>query len=347
MAPAPGSAVSEPASRRKFLIELRRRGWVVVLSVLVVVAAAWAVGKATTPSSSAEAVLVVHAAVPLAEQPNASTQLAATYAVLIPLDSQIQEHVERALPNLEDESYTVANDPNTAVLRLNFSARTGGQAIAGARVLAHAISGGSPVSGNIDPKTVAVASLPTSASGSGTSSTYLAVAAILGVVLGLVLLGFWRPRDVRIDTLRELRRQLECPCLEVDLNTTTGLRPLFDALADISNRRTVAVPAGEKYTSGAESLARVLNSAFGEGRVKVTAVPGSDEAGEVTAAAADTTIFVVSPGVRAVEVAAALDVLGRYDASPAYAILVVDGTADTPPEALADRGGDFASQAAG
>jgi hypothetical protein len=345
MVPTPGTTVSELTSRRKSLIELRRRGWVVVLSVLVVVAAAWVVGKMTTPSSNAEAVLVVHAAVPLAEQPNASTQLAATYAALIPLDSRIQGHIERALPNLQDESFTVANDPNTAVLRLSFSARTGAQAISGARVLARSISGANPASENIDPKTVAVASLPTSASDSGASSAYLAIAAILGIVLGLVLLGFWRPRDVRLDTLGELRRQIECPCFEVDLKTSVGLRPLFDALADVSNRRIVVVPAKAKYASGAESLSRVLNNAFGKGRVKVTAVPGSDEAGEIAAAAADTTILVVSPGARVVDLATALDVLVRYDASPAYAILIVDGAAGAPPEAtVSDRGGEVASQ---
>lgn len=346
MVPTSGTTVSELTSRRKFLIELRRRGWVVVLSVLVVVAAAWVVGKATPPSSNAEAVLVVHAAVPLAEQPNASTQLAATYAALIPLDSRIQGHIERALPNLQDESFTVANDPNTAVLRLSFSARTRAQAISGARVLARSISGANPASENIDPKTVAVASLPTSASDSGASSTYLAVAAILGVVLGLVLLGFWRPRDARVDTLGELRRQIECPCFEVDLKTSVGLRPLFDAFADIiSNRRIVAVPAKAKYASGAESLSRVLNNAFGEGRVKVAAAPGSDEAGEIAAATADTTILVASPGARVVDLATALDILARYDASPAYAILIVDGAAGAPPEAtVSDQGGEVASQ---
>ncbi len=290
----------------------------------MVVAVAWGVGKALPPSSNAEAVLVVRAAGPLSEQPNSSTKLAATYATLIPLDSRVERVVERALAG-GSTSYTTSNDPNTAVLRLNFSADSKSEAIKGADIVAHAVSGPSPVSKNITRNTIAIASLPTSASGSGTSADLIAVAALLGLLLGFVLLAFWRPRDARVDTLAELRSQFECPCLELHLSTMSGLRPLFEALAGASGRITVVVPCRTRDSGVADSLSQLLNKAFGQGSVTRVDVPGSEEAGELAAANADITILVAGPGVRVAELRNADDILGRYGATPDYAVLALDG----------------------
>ena len=71
------------------MIETFRRGWVVVLAVVVAAAAAWAAGKALTHSYNAEAVLVVRVGGPAAAQPDASTKLASTYATLLPLDAAV------------------------------------------------------------------------------------------------------------------------------------------------------------------------------------------------------------------------------------------------------------------
>ncbi|HWI94675.1 MAG TPA: hypothetical protein VNS60_01275 [Solirubrobacterales bacterium] len=311
-------------SWRKFLTEARRRGWVVVLSLVLVVAVAWVVGKALPPSSNAEAVLVVRAAGPLSEQPNSSTKLAATYATLIPLDARIERTVERALPG-GSTSYTTSNDPNTAVLRVNFSADSKSEAIRGAAIVAHAVSGPRPVSQNITRNTIAIASLPSSASESGASADLIAVAALLGLLLGFVLLAFWRPRDARVDTLAELRGQFECPCLELHLSTMSGLRPLFEALAGASGRTTVVVPCRTRDGGVADSLSQLLNKAFGQGSVTRVDVPGSEEAGELAAANADITILVVGPGARVAALREAADILARYGAAPDYAVLALDG----------------------
>lgn len=313
------------SSRRKFLVEVRRRGWVVALSLLLVLAVAFGVSKLFTTTSRAEAVLVVRAAGPLAEQPNSSTKLAATYATLIPLDSGIQDAAERAFAGTSGWSFSASNDPNTALLRLTFSAKNADEAIRGARIVSHAVSGPEPASKNIESGTIAVVSLPTSAEGSRVETQLLAVAAVLGLLLGAVLLSYWRPRDGRVDTLSELRGLVDCPCFEISLATSEGLRPLFDVLADRRVRSTAVVPCRARDLGVAGSLSQVLTNAFGTDSSSPTAVPGSIEAGELVAAEADTTILVLTSGVRKIEVTEAMDVLDRYRAAPAYAIIVGDG----------------------
>lgn len=316
-----GGASSPSSPPRKFLIEVRRRGWLVVLSALLVVAVAWGVGQALTPSSSAEAVLVVQADGPLADQPDASAKLAATYATLIPLDSRIQAAVERKFGDRPGSSFEASNDPNTAVLRLNFSAEHSREAVNGARYLARALGGASPVSPSIAPDSIAIARLPQSASSSETPTQIIVVAAFLGILLGLVLVAFWRAHDARIDSLGELRQQLPCPCFEIDLGTMAGLHTLFDALVDRAPGTTAIVPSSSGQEATANSLWQSLNSTLEPGRLVRTAVPGSEHAGELEAAAADATILVVAPGARTVDVAEAVDILGRYQASPTFAVL--------------------------
>jgi capsular polysaccharide biosynthesis protein len=314
-----------PSSRRKILTEIRRRGWLVALATVLVMVVAWGVGKALPHEYSAEAVLVVRAGGPLSAQPDASTSLAATYATVIPLDTSIQTALERALPGHKNPNFTATNDPNTAVLRVGFEAPTSTESINGTRAVAQAISGPNPMSETIAPDSVAIARLPTSASRSATAGELVAVGAVLGLLLGLVLVAFWRSRDARIDDLRELRHYLKCPSFEVDTRTSAGLRPLFNALADATGDTTAVVPCSRRQERAADALCRILNNAFGAGHVTRTAVPGSEDAGELAAAATDTRILVITPGIRVAELEDAVEILGRFEASPSHAILAVAG----------------------
>jgi len=327
----PWSAAAQPPSRRKLAIEARRRGWVILLAVLLVALAGWAVGRSKAPSYEAEAVLLVHAAVPVAEQPNSSSQLAATYTALIPLDRKVETSVQTQLPEVEGKSYTVANDPNTAVLRVSFNAATSAGAIEGAGILSRLISGGDPITANIKPNTISIAALPTQADKSAASSELLVISIFLGLLLGFVLVGFWRPRDVRIDTLRDLRQQLPCPCFAIDLDSRSGLHPLFDVLAGMDVRTLAVVPCTTGDKDSAQALVRALTNAFGADRAIATGVPGSGEAGELAAATADATIVVVRTGGRAMELSRATDLLHRYGADPAYGVIAEGKGAQSPP----------------
>ncbi len=312
-------------SRRKLLVEVRRRGWLVVLSTLIVVGVAWGVGRTVTPSASATAVLVVRAGGPTAAQPDASTLLASTYSSLIPLDARIKRRVERELPGERSYSYSTSNDPNTAVIEVTFKAHTKSEAMSGADAVARAVSGPKPASKNISRNSVAIVRLPTSASKSTLSSELLAVALIVGLLLGFVLLGFWRPRDARIDVLRDMRLYFDGPCLEVRLATMAGVRPLCDLVAGADGHTiTAVVPCRTRDVRMAECLSEILREAPGGGSVIRTGVPGSDEAGELGAATAANRILVMRPGVRRAAMSEAIDVLDRYHAAPSYAVLVTD-----------------------
>jgi capsular polysaccharide biosynthesis protein len=317
--------MSRWVSRRKLLIEVRRRGWVVVLSTLIVVGVAWGVGRSVTPSASATAVLVVRAGGPTAAQPDASTKLAPTYSSLIPLDASIKRSVERELPSEGSYSYSTSLGPNTAVIEVAFKAHSKSEAMSGADAVARAVSGPKPVSKNIIPNSLAIVRLPTSASESALSSELLAVALIVGLLLGFVLLSFWRPRDARIDVLRDVRLYFDGPCLEVRLATMAGVRPLYDLVAGTdSHTITAVVPCRARDVKMADCLSEILREAPGGGSVIRTGVPGSDEAGELGAATAANRILVVQPGVRRAAMSDVIDVLDRYHAAPAYAVLAID-----------------------
>jgi hypothetical protein len=332
-APGAASAPTSAASPRKLLVEARRRGWLVALAVALAAVAAWGAGQALSRDHSAEAVLAVRVGGPLAAQPDASTKLAATYATLIPLDSTVQSAVDRALPVGRPTSFTMTNDANTAVLRIDYKASTGQQAIAGANTVARTIAADLPPSRSIAPGSLGIVRLAHSATRSGGTPVQLAiVGGALGLLLGLVLVAFWRSRDARIDDVRELRRQLLCPCFEVDGRSGAGARSLVEALASSGSRTAVVLPCRRRDERAAGVLRATLSPVLGEERALRAAPPGSDEAGELVAAAADATVLVVVPGVRVAEVAEAVDVLARYGASPAYCVLAGKRRSGGPPE---------------
>jgi capsular polysaccharide biosynthesis protein len=316
--------LSDSTPRQKLFLEVRRRGWLVALTVLVCLLTAWVAGKAIGTSSSAEAVLVVKAKGPITDQPNASTKLATTYATLIPLDPRVERAVEAAVPGGEEWSLKTTNDPNTALIHLIFDAEDPNTAVTGAKSASRSVAGAAPVTANIAPGTISIAKLPTSADESSLTTQLLVMAVLLGALLGLVLVAFWRAGDARIDTLDELRRLLTCRCFEVRFRAKAGFPPLFDALGDRDGPRIALIPVREQDQQGVRPLATTLRNAFGKENVSSGAVPGSAGAGELDAADADTTLLVLTPGVREVELRDALDALGRYRALPAYAILVDD-----------------------
>lgn len=315
--------MNSSSSSRKRLIEAARRGWLVILSTILVAAVAGGVASALSRTYSAEVVLVVRAAGPLAAQPEASTKLAATYATLIPLDSRIQSAVERVVPNNLNASFTATNDANTALLRVSYTTSTSQGAIKGALAVAHVITGPKTASPSITPNTIADVRLPTSATKSGgTPAELIPIGAVLGLLLGFVLVAFWRSHDARIDDIRELRQQLRCPCFEVGVRPVGAMNGLLDALGSNPGQTIAVLPPSARDRSSAEALRAALADALGQERVLAASPPGSEQAGELTAAGADVTLVVVSGGARSAELSEAIDVLERYGSAPSYAVLM-------------------------
>jgi hypothetical protein len=271
-------------------------------------------------TSTAETVLVVRAAGPLAEQPSSSTKLAGTYAALIPLDARIERSLHRHLPR-RTTSYSTSNDPNTAILRLTVTASSAKEAVKGAILIAKEVSGRHPLSPNILDNSISIARLPTSVNKSAAAKDLALLGAILGLLLGFVLLGFWRPRDARVDTLRELRASLACPCFEVHLPNGEGLRPLFDALANREHEGIAVIPCQLGGTAVAAALGEVLRKAFGADRVREVGPLESEEAVDLGSHNGASLILEATPGIRLVAIAETEDTLRRRGLSLDYAVL--------------------------
>jgi capsular polysaccharide biosynthesis protein len=311
--------------RHKALVELRRRGWVVLVTMLVTLAAALIVAQVAGSTFTAEAVLVVRATGEETDEASSSPKLAATYATLIPLDPRIERSITDRVDTGDDWSFLTTNDPNTALLHLTVTAETEDVAIAGATIAANNIVGSRPVSRNIAPNTVAIAKLPRSADESGVTTQLLVIVAlVLGFLLGCLLLAFWRAGDARIDAIDELDGLLQCPRFEVHFRRKSGFGPLFDALGNRMGRTIAVVPCRERDQLGLKALTVLLRNAFGKDSVAYGGVPGSAAAGELTAVDADVTVLVMTPGVRQAELKEAIDALGRYMVPPSYAVLAVE-----------------------
>jgi len=318
-----GWATSQPSSLRKMLIEARRRSWLVILSIVLVGAVAWGAATLLSRSYTAESILVVRAGGPLAAQPDASTKLAATYATLVPLDSKVQEAIERALPSQQGSSFTASNDANTALLRVTYKAPNSRLAVDGAQTVAHVISGSKPASASIAPNTIDVVRLPHTATSSGsTPGELILIGAILGLLLGLVLVVFWRSRDARIDVLRELRQQLSCPCFDASVHSASGLHILVETLTSSTASTICVLPCTSRDQRAETRLLEELIKAVGQERFLIAGPPGSEQAGELVAVTADSILLVVSTGTRAAGLSEAIDILKRYNAIPTYAALV-------------------------
>lgn len=307
----------------KTFLELRRRAWVVLLTTCLVLASAFVLAKAMTKKYSAEAVLVVQASGPLTGQPDASTKLAATYATLIPLDSTVRERLEREVAGTAGSHLTTTNDVNTAVLRVTLQSSHAATAIAGAAAVARAVSGPKPQTPTITPRTISIVRLPSTATNTRASTAEILVAAgVLGCLLGLVLIAFWRARDRRIDDIKELRRQVECQCLRLDPRASETVETLIAVLARRENDGVVAlVPATSRERRTLPHVRDAIAPPLAAARISIAGVPGSEQVDELAAVGADVVVLVVAPGTSRARVADSLDLLRRYGTLPKLAVL--------------------------
>lgn len=132
---------------------LRRRWWVVAASVVGVLAVSLVVNTPAPSSYTGEAVLIVRsgATTNTPGSANEANRLAVTYAELIPQDSQVLDRVSRTLGvprSAVAQNVIVTNDPNTSILRVQYTSDNSRIAVDGARAMADALAGSSPASTN-------------------------------------------------------------------------------------------------------------------------------------------------------------------------------------------------------
>jgi capsular polysaccharide biosynthesis protein len=295
-----------------------------------------------------------------------ASNLATSYADLIPADRGIAQALAKEIgsdPDVVEANLTVTNDFNTTIVRLSFSDSDPAVALKGARFLAEAVSGPTPVSAQIAPRSLTIVRLPTmvTSQAMGTKSVAL-LGAILGGLLGFVLVLAWERSDPRIDDVETLDGEVDFPTTSLERlseEATAALLERWRALSGPESAHVALLPVSANAEPAAvrvrQELARTGSlpkrrfssadspSAGGEEAQIVFAVggvPGSDQAGEGLAARSDMSVLVVTRGTRIADLRRTLGVLAQYGVVPVWAVMVRSGQAQRPVEQATDSGAE-------
>jgi hypothetical protein len=336
---------------------LRRRGWILVITPLVVTVtaeAAYVFGSDQQRTYSAEAVAVVATSSRLS--PDQANRLAVTYARLIPADTAVMGAVARSLgTTVPDVSgrISVFNDPQTALLRINYRGTSATNSIAGTKAVMDAIKGSRPVSPNIAPRSVSIVRIPNRASASRDLGNVVLISLVLGSALGALLLVAWERTDPRVDSLADLSSEVPCPISSADDLSDAAATALLDRWRELGGGSRIHIamlPVNTQSEAVVPNLARRLahgdtaeqtivssniapaspsgavrknasRTRSGPTMLVVGGVPGSGSAGQGVALASELTVLVAQKGTRRKDVRRALRVLREFGVAPAWAIL--------------------------
>ena len=227
---------------------LRRRGWVLLVAIVVTTVFAYMVGSNRGETYTAQSTAVVEASPHSLLTPDQANTLADTYAVLVPKDGAILRAVATALgTSMSDiqDRLSVFNTPGTGVLVIDYKGASAVNSIAGAAAALKAIAGDYPVSPNIIPGSVGAVRAPTGASASRNVAVLVAIGAILGVALGLLLMVAWERIDPRIERPEDLSQEVGSPTSPVSAISQSGVNALvarWKALAEHGPSRIALVP---------------------------------------------------------------------------------------------------------
>ncbi len=292
---------------------------------------------------TAEAVIIVPASA--AGTAGEATNLATTYADLIPEDRQILGSVASQIGRTQDEvlkNALVTHDFDTSLLRLSYTDGDSSIAIAGARIFAQAVTGPEPVSPRIAPGSLAIVHLPSIASSRTMSGIQVAIlGVILGIALAIVLILAWERSDGRIDHVKALSTEAGCAASSLDQTTSRSLGALLDrwidlggappvrvallAVAESSEKAAVAV-ADQLLEGWVRSERRSARDGMSPSEeqlvIDVGGTPGGTAAGEVLALEADVIVLVAVNGTRAAEVRETVAILSQFGKQPSWALLV-------------------------
>jgi capsular polysaccharide biosynthesis protein len=327
---------------------LRRRGWVVIVTLLVTVGAAYLYAHHKPPSYTASAyVLVSSGASPVGPgSANEASSLATTYSGLIPKDSAIIAAVSTQLgasPADVRAAIKVYTTNSTALLEIRYTAGSKREAIAGATAVATDIVGSNPSSQAIPAGAILPVSVPRSASESSTTRNIaVPIGAILGLLLGAIVLMAWERFDPRVDTIDDLADLLDTPVTGDDFLTADRIyavrhrwrelalpewgpsggpptRAVKVALvgvgrssADVADSLVEAIQAGRGPVGGADPAELALRS-FGD--------PRYEESGRLMGSDPDLVVLVVRYGEHGNDVIKATQVLKAFGLKPAWGII--------------------------
>jgi len=295
----------------------------------------------------AESVVLVPARAPRSPAGNAgeASNLATTYADLIPEDRVILAKVAvdlRLDPEEVRAQTTVTHDFDTSIIRLAFADANAEVALAGARILAEAVTGPAPISPRISPRSLAIVHLPTETTSQAMPFAKVAILGIiLGLGLGLVLMLTWERADARVDDVRILSEESGCAASSLKHVSNESIGALLDrwaSLVDHSPARIALLPASassEQATAGAveriiqggfltrRSVSRSTGTAARESQIVLESggTPGGESAGEALALSADLIVLVAAEGTRVADLHETIAVLEQFGSTPAWALL--------------------------
>lgn len=228
---------------------LRRRGWVLLVAIVVTTACAYVVASRSGKTYTAESTAVVAASPHSLLTPDQADTLAGTYAVLIPKDTAVLRSVATALGTSASDvqhRISVFNTTGTAIIVLDYKGTNAANSVAGATTALGAIAGKHPVSPNIIPGSVGAVQAPVTASASRGLVTLVTLGAIIGLALGLLLMIMWERVDPRIDGPEDLSQEIGSPTSPVSAISESGVNALitrWTALAEHGPSRIALVPA--------------------------------------------------------------------------------------------------------
>jgi capsular polysaccharide biosynthesis protein len=242
---------------------LRRRGWILLVAIVVTTGCAYAVASRSAETYTAESSAVVSSSSPGGQMtPDGAILLANTYAVLIPKDTAVLRSVATRLgTSVSDvqDRISVFNTTGTALILIDYRGVSAANSVAGATFALRAIAGKHPVSPNIIPGSVGAVQAPTTASASRNVATLVAIGAIIGVALGLLLMLVWERVDPRIDRPEDLSQEIGSPTSSASAISGSGMNALFTrwtALTEHGPSRIALVPATADVRADLPGVAR-------------------------------------------------------------------------------------------
>jgi capsular polysaccharide biosynthesis protein len=285
--------------------------------------------------------------------PDDADKLATTYAGIIPVDQTLLADIGNAVHQSTSQvasNLTVANEASTSILQIGYKASNPQTATTGARTAATLLTGPNPVAAGIVPSSLQVVSLPTQLGPATTmhKSRTVAIGAVLGLILGLVLLVAWERSDPHVTDPRSLSGQFGCPATPADRLSPDAARALLERWASLTDHvpaRVAILPADAASVEHADEVARLLarsgdgvryldarsgtlpdalsNGHLADGRDSIALVhaapPGNG--GEAVALSCDLAIVVVRSGARNAEIRGMAEELANFGVVPAWALL--------------------------
>jgi hypothetical protein len=308
---------------------------------------ALAVATVLPDDHTAEAVAVVPSGGKTGLSPGEASNLATTYATLIPEDKAILESAAKKLrlhPARVRDSLQVTHDFDTSILRVLFSDPDPLIALQGSRAVAESIEGPRPVSKRIEPGSISVVALPSTTS---THSLDPAQAALLGLILGLlggtVFMLAWDRADVRIRDSKLLSAEAGCPASSFRDASDESIVALLDRWTDIAGTTPLRVAllaatpsaedecvrAAQRFVKvGPRAQRRVTRIGDPDAHVDphilldIGGAVGGLAAGERLARTADLIVVLVVDGTSTDDLRHALDVLEQFGSRPDWALFI-------------------------